>query len=68
MWPPMFNPLVNPTTSPKPISRIAQVKIVTDYEEPSNEDKDYFERKHNSRMPQIFPTKKSYHKWRGRPF
>jgi hypothetical protein len=67
MRPPMFDPLINPMASPKAILRIAQIEIVTNYEEPSNEDKDYYERKHNSKMPQIVPTEKSYHERRGRP-
>ncbi len=61
MWPPMSNPLANPMASPKLVSGIAQAKIVTNCEEPSNEDEDYFERKYNPMMPQIIPTKKSYH-------
>jgi hypothetical protein len=28
MWPPISNPLANPITPPKPISRIAQIGIV----------------------------------------
>jgi hypothetical protein len=38
-------------TSPKPISKITQVRIVTNHKEPSNEDEDYSKRKHNPRMP-----------------
>ncbi len=38
MRPPMFDPLINPMASPKPILKIAQIEIVTNYEEPSNED------------------------------
>jgi hypothetical protein len=34
----MFDPLINPMASPKPILKIAQIEIVTNYEEPSNED------------------------------
>jgi hypothetical protein len=56
-----FNPLINPTTSPKPVSRIAQAKIVIDHGKPSNENEDYSKRKHNPRMTQIVPTKKLYH-------
>jgi hypothetical protein len=41
MWPPMFDPLINPTASPKLVSRIAQARIVTDHGESSDEDKDY---------------------------
>jgi hypothetical protein len=47
----MPNPLVNSTISPKVVQRIIQAKIVIDCGEPSNDDKDYYERKHNARMP-----------------
>ncbi|CAK9268011.1 unnamed protein product [Sphagnum jensenii] len=67
MWPPMFNPLINLTTSPKPISKIAQARIVTDHKEPLDEDEDYSEKKHNPKMPRIVPTKKLYHDRKGRP-
>ncbi len=67
MWPPMSNPLVNPTSSPKPISIIIQVGIVTNHKEPLDEDKDHSKRQHNPKMPQIIPTKKLYHDQKGRP-
>jgi hypothetical protein len=67
MWPPMSNPLVNPTSSPKPISIIIQVGIVTNHIEPLDEDKDYSKRKHNPKMPQTIPIEKSYHDRKGRP-
>ncbi len=67
MWPPMFDPLANTMASPKLVSGITQAKIVTNCGEPSNEDEDYSERKHNPMMPQIVPNKKLYHDWRGRP-
>jgi hypothetical protein len=57
----MFNPLINPITLKKPILGIAQARIITYCEEPSDEDEDYFKRKHNLRMSQIFLIKKSYH-------
>ncbi len=53
--------------SPKPVSKIVQAKIVTNREEPLDEDKDYFKRKHKPNMPQIIPTEKPYQDWRGRP-
>jgi hypothetical protein len=55
------------TTSLKPISKIAQAKIVTDHKEPLDEDEDYSERKHNPRMPRIIPIEKLYHDQKGRP-
>ncbi len=61
MWPPMFDLLTNPTTSSKPISRTAQTDIVTNHEEPLDDNENYYERKHNLRMSQIGPTGKSYH-------
>jgi hypothetical protein len=67
MWPPMFDPLTNPMASPKPISRIAQVGIITNHGEPLDEDGDYFERKHNLRMSQIVPLEKSYDDRSGKP-
>jgi hypothetical protein len=36
---------------PKPVTRVAQVEIVTNHEEPLDEDDDSFKRKHNLRMP-----------------
>jgi len=50
MWPLMSNPLTNPTTSPKSILRIVSIGIVIDCGDFSNENKDYFERKHNPKM------------------
>jgi hypothetical protein len=67
MWPPMFNPLTNPIAPPKPILKIAQARIVINHGKPSDEDDDYSERKHNSRMPQIISIKKLYHGRRGKP-
>ncbi len=61
MWPPMSDPLINPMASLKLVLGIIQARIITDRKEPSDEDEDYFERKHNRRMPQIIPTGKSYH-------
>jgi hypothetical protein len=52
----MFNPLVDPTPPPKLVARITQTRIITNYREPSDEDKDYSERKHNPKMPQIVLT------------
>lgn len=57
MWPPMFNPLINPTTSPKLVSGIAQARIITDYKEPSDEDKDYFEKNTTLRCHELFVQK-----------
>jgi hypothetical protein len=57
----MSNPLVNPTTSPKPILGIEQTRIVTNCKEPSDEEKDYFERKHNPKMQQIILIGEPYH-------
>jgi hypothetical protein len=34
MWPPMSNPLVNPMASPKLVSGITQIEIVTNCREP----------------------------------
>jgi hypothetical protein len=67
MWPPMLDPLTNPTISPKLVQGIVQVGIVTYCGEPSDEDEDYFERKHNIGMPQIIFTEKPYHDQKGRP-
>ncbi len=49
----MFDLLIVPTTLPKLLLGIAQVKIVTDHEEPLDEDEDYSKRKHTPRMPWI---------------
>ncbi len=46
----MSDPLTNPTTSPKLVSGIAQVDIVTNHEEPLDEDENYLKRKHNPKM------------------
>jgi hypothetical protein len=64
----MFNPLINPMISPKPIPKIVQVGIVTNHGEPLDEDEDYSDKKHIFRMSQIIPTKKLYHDQRGGPF
>jgi len=40
MWPPMSNPLINITTSPKLVLGVAQVEIVTNHREPLDEDDD----------------------------
>jgi hypothetical protein len=61
MWPLMSNPSANPTSSPKPISIIIQVGIVTNHMEPLDEDKDYSKRKHHPKMPQIILIEKLYH-------
>ncbi len=60
MWPPMSDPLVNSMASPKLVSRIIQVAIVTDCEEPLDEDNNNFERKQKPMMPQNIPIEKSY--------
>jgi hypothetical protein len=67
MWPPISNPLTNPMTSLKLVSIIAQVGIIKDCGEPLDEEMDYLKKKHNPKMPQFVPAKKSYHDWRGRP-
>jgi hypothetical protein len=67
MCPPISNLLIDPTTPPKLVSRITQARIITNHREPSNEDKNYFERKHNPKMPQIGPTRKLYHEQKGKP-
>jgi hypothetical protein len=53
--------------SPKPVMKIIQVEIITNCGEPLDEDEDYSEKKHNSKMSQIIPTKILYHDRRGRP-
>ncbi len=68
MCPPIFNPLVNITTPPKPISGLAQTSIITDLKELLDEDDDSSKRKHNPRMPRIVPIIKPYNERRGRPF
>jgi hypothetical protein len=67
MWPPMSDPLANFMTSPKPVLGIIQTRIVTNHEEPSNEDEDYSEKKHNPKMPIIIRIKRSYHDQKGKP-
>ncbi len=67
MWIPMSNPLINLMSPPKLILGIAQVGIVTNCKEPSDEDEDYFEREHNPMMPQIISIKKLYHEQKARP-
>ncbi len=64
---PMFDPLVNPMASPKPVLKIAQTKIVKNCEEPLDEDEDYSKEKHNPKMPQIVPIKKLYHDQKEKP-
>jgi hypothetical protein len=61
MRPPMSDPLANPRHHQKPILGIAQDGIVTNREDPSNEDKDYTSKKHKPKMSQIVPTKKLYY-------
>jgi hypothetical protein len=67
MWPPIFDPLTNITTPPKPILGVTQARIVTNHEELSEEDDDSFERKHSLWMPRIVPIKKSYNERKGKP-
>jgi hypothetical protein len=66
MWPPMFDPLINPTTSSTPILKFAQTGIITNRNNPLDEDEDYSKEKHNTKMPQIIPIKKMYHDQKGR--
>jgi hypothetical protein len=47
----MYNPLTNPIAPPKPALGIAQAGIVIYQKEPSNEYEDYFEGKHNPKLP-----------------
>ncbi len=42
MWPPISDPLINLIAPPKLVMGIAQVGIVTNCKEFSNENKDYF--------------------------
>jgi hypothetical protein len=67
MWPPIFNPLVNFITPLNQVLGIAQARIVTNCKDPSDENKDYFKRKHNTRTPQIVPIGKSYNEQRNKP-
>jgi len=60
MWPPISDPLINLIAPPKLIMGIAQVGIVTNCKEFSNENKDYFLKKHNTKMPRIVPIEKLY--------
>ncbi len=57
MWPPMPNPLINPTISPKPVQGIVQAGIVTYCGGPSDEDEDYYERKHKLECHESFLSK-----------
>jgi hypothetical protein len=41
MWPPMFDPLTNISTSPNPVLGVAQVEIVANHREPSDENDDF---------------------------
>jgi len=52
-------PLLTFPIIPKPILGVVQIGVVTNHKEPSDDDNS-FEKKHNPRMPQILPTKKSY--------
>ncbi len=45
MWPPMFDIFANDTAPLKLTSEVAQVGIVTDYGDPSNEDDDSSKKK-----------------------
>ncbi len=47
--------------------RIAQTEIMTNREELLDEDENYFEKKHNPKMPQIVPIKKLYHDQKEKP-
>jgi hypothetical protein len=67
MWPSMSNPLANPTAPPKPVLGITQDEIITNHKELFGEDDDFFERKHNLRMPRIILTKRPYHGRKSRP-
>ncbi len=63
----MSNPFANIMAPPKLVLGVAQIGVVTNHEEPLNEDNDSSKRKHNPRMPQIVPTRKPYNERRGRP-
>ncbi len=41
IWPPMSNPLANPTSTPKLVLGITQDEIVTNHGEPLGEDDDF---------------------------
>ncbi len=60
-------PLLTFPIIPKLILGVVQIGVVTNYEEPSDDDDNSFEKKHNPRMPQILPTKKSYNEKKGIP-
>ncbi len=62
-----MSPFANIMAPPKLVSKVAQIGIITNHEEPLNEDNDSSERKHNPRMPQIIPFGKPYNEQRGRP-
>jgi hypothetical protein len=51
LWPLMFDCVTNIMAPPHPILGVAQVGIVTNHREPLDEDDDFFESKHNPRMP-----------------
>jgi hypothetical protein len=65
MWPQVFSPFANITATLNLVSRVAQVGVVTNNEEPWDDGNISFERKHNPKMPQIFPIKNLYNekKW-----
>jgi len=60
IWLLMFNLFASIMAPPKLVSGITKTRIVTNHEEPSNEDNDSSKRKRNPRMPQIVPTRKPY--------
>jgi hypothetical protein len=60
-------PLLTFPITPKPVLGVVQTGVVTNHEKPSDDDDNSFEKKHNPRMPQIFPTKKSYNERKGKP-
>jgi hypothetical protein len=60
MWPPIYSPFVNITTTPKLVLQVAQARVVIDHGEPLDDDDNSFKRKHNPRMPRILLTKKPY--------
>ncbi len=60
-------PLLTFPIIPKPILGVVQIGVVTNHEEPSDDNDNSFEKKHNPRMPQILLTKKSYNEGKGIP-
>ncbi len=66
MWPSMSNPLANLVTPQSQFWELHKLGL-TNRGEPLDEDDEYSKKKHNSRMPQIIPTKKLYHEQRGQP-